>query len=480
MSLRIRLLVLLLAIYALGGYFITRWIIDQVRPRYLESMEETLVDTSVLLAAVIELQPAGKIDPAVIRKAYETAAGHRFDAKIFSLEKRGIDLRVYVTDDHGRVLFDSQHAAEGADFSRWNDVARTLRGGYGARSSRDIPGDDDTQVIYVAAPLRRDGRIVGVVSVGKPTRGINQLVTDAKRHIVIGAATGGAVLLVVLLLVASWVIAPIERLTAYARSVRDGRGATLPALPGRTLRDLGTAFEQMRDALEGRQHVERYTRALAHEVKAPIAAIRGAAELLEEGVPAEQQARFLANIRTEAARIHQIVERLIELSSIEARKALQTTERIQVDVLLKDAAEVVQAAYAAANVRLSMAPEARLAVEGDRFLLRQALVNLLQNALEFSPAGSAVELAARTDAGRVVFTVRDSGPGVPAYALPRVFERFYSLPRPGGTRKSTGIGLPLVREIAHLHRGEAQLANRPEGGAVATLVLPGSEIQGGT
>ena len=73
---------------------------------------------------------------------------------------------------------------------------------------------------------------------------------------------------------------------------------------------------------------------------------------------------------------------------------------------------------------------------------------------------------------QVSFTVEDHGPGVPDYALPRVFERFYSLPRPGSTRKSTGLGLALVREIAHLHGGGAELDNRPEGGARAVFWVP--------
>ncbi len=472
MSLRLRLLLLILAICGVGGYFITRWILDQVRPRYLESMEESLVDTSALLAGVLENQNTPTLDPAAIRQAYAKAASHGFTAKIFSFEKRGIDLRVYVTDAQGRVVFDSQHRDEGKDFSRWNDVARTLRGEYGARSSRDKPGDDNTQVIYVAAPVRRDGRIVGVVTVGKPTHGINELFVDAKHRIVIGAATGGALLLVALLLAATWVVAPLERLTVYARSVRDGRPAALPALPGRTLQELGTAFEEMRDALEGRQHAERYTRALAHEVKAPLAAIRGAAELLDEDMPAEQRAKFLANVRHEAARIQTIVDRLIELSSLESQKSLQKTERVATAQLLEAAGEAVQSAYNAAAIKLMVRPADEFRVLGDPFLLRQALQNLLQNALDFSPAGGEVVLTCTRRGDRVVFSVTDSGPGVPDYALARVFDRFYSLPRPGGTRKSTGIGLPLVREIAHLHGGDTALENRATGGAVATLWLP--------
>ena len=473
MSLRIRLLLLLIAIYGVGGYLLTRWALNQVRPRYLESMEETLVDTSVLLASALEAQLAGdQPDIASLERAFTEVRQHAFHARIFSLDKATVDMRVYVTDAAGIVRFDSSGRDVGRDYSQWNDVMRTLRGEYGARSTRGRAGDDETQVIYVAAPVRRDGRIVGVLSVGKPTRGINQLVAAAKQKLLFGAALGGVGVLLVLLAVASWVIAPLERLIAYARAVRDGRPALLPSLPGRTLRELGTAFEEMRDALEGRQHVARYTQAMAHEVKAPLAAIRGSAELLGEDMPPDQRQRFLGNIRSEAARIHQIIERLLELSSLEARKALGQTERLEASALLAAAAAAVRPAFEAARVALTVEGGAGVWLQGERVLLREALVNLLQNACEFTPAGGAVALRAEAGNHRVEFVVADSGPGVPDFALPRVFERFYSLPRPGSGRKSTGLGLSLVREIAHLHGGEADLANRPEGGARATLGVP--------
>ncbi|HYP16961.1 MAG TPA: two-component system sensor histidine kinase CreC, partial [Opitutus sp.] len=340
--------------------------------------------------------------------------------------------------------------------------------------TRTVAGDDDTQVLHVAAPIRHDGRILGVVSVGKPTRGVNELVAVAKRRILYGAVGGGFVLLLVLSLAASWAIAPLERLTGYARAVRDGRPQALPTLPGRTLRELGQAFEQMRDALEGRHHVERYTQALAHELKAPLAAIRGAAELLDEAMPVEQRQKFIRNIRQEAARIQLMVDRLLELSSLEARKTLRKTERFTAADVMSDAANAVDSAFAARAVQLEVEaePGPAIALEGERVLVREALVNLLQNALEFSPQNGRVTFRGRSAPGAVEFVVNDDGPGVPDYALPRVFERFYSLPRPGTGRKSTGIGLALVQEVAHLHGGSATLANRAAGGATAILVLP--------
>ena len=203
-------------------------------------------------------------------------------------------------------------------------------------------------------------------------------------------------------------------------------------------------------------------------MKAPLAAIRGAAELLHEDMPADRRRRFMENIRGETARIQQIVERLLELSSLEARKALARTEGIEVPALLAEAAGVVRSAASAKGVALEVTGGTGT-LRGERVLLREALVNLLQNALDFAPAGSAVALRAQAEDGRMVFTVEDRGPGVPDYALPQVFARFYSLPRPGSAQKSTGLGLALVREIAHLHGGDAALENREGGGARATL-----------
>ena len=477
MSLRLRLLVLMLVVYSVGGYLLTRRALEQVRPRYLESMEETLVDTSVLLASVLETQVVGGVlDAGVLHRALGAAQGREFEARVFSLRKTSLDMRVYITDPHGIVIYDSSGADLGQDYSQWNDVKRTLRGEYGARSSRTTPGDDDTQSLYVAAPIRHEGRTVGVLSVGKPTRGINQLVAVARQRVIYVALVGGVAVLFLLLAVAAWVVAPIERLTRYARTVRDGKAATLPALPGRTLGDLGVAFEEMRDALEGRQHVERYTQVLAHEVKAPLAAIRGAAELLAEPMSDGQRDKFLANIRGEAARIHQIVERLLELSSLEARKVLRQTERLTSRELIHEAETALAAAFAARSLTLRSATGGTdFSTCGERVLLREALVNLLQNALDFSPPGGTVVIGADVQGGWGVFTISDEGSGIPDYALSRVFERFYSLPRPGTARKSTGLGLALVREIAHLHDGEVEVKNRPEGGVCAVLRVPLAE-----
>ncbi|MCE3284292.1 MAG: creC, partial [Steroidobacteraceae bacterium] len=111
-------------------------------------------------------------------------------------------------------------------------------------------------------------------------------------------------------------------------------------------------------------------------------------------------------------------------------------------------------------------------VQGDAFLLRQALVNMLENAVDFAPVDSTIDLSIERRGASWCVAVADRGPGVADYARERVFERFYSTPRPSGGSRSSGLGLCFVAETAALHAGAARLENRDGGGAVATLTIP--------
>jgi len=438
---------------AVGFAGVMALVLHDVRLRYVESMRRTLGDTAVYLAT------------------YATPATAEEDwvGKLTSLPPGTEVLRVFACDRDDRVIFDAAGRDVGQTYARW-----MYGGGRIASENYSVPNVAVTgNELRVFAPVRLNQEVIGWVGVGRPLATVTEGISHARWRLF--WMTGSIALLMT---GAGWWIAArltrsIERLTAYARNIRDGRPAVPPSSRAREIAELSGAFEEMRDALEGRQHAERYTQALAHEVKAPLAAIRGAAELMDEAMPPEQRAKFLGNIRSEAARIQQIIERLLELSSLEARKALRQTERLTGADLLQEAAPIVQPAYAARRVRL-VATAAAVTLAGERVLLREALVNLLQNALDFSPPGSEVTLVVTGGDGRAVFKVEDRGPGVPDYALARVFERFYSLPRPGTERKSTGLGLTLVQEIAHLHGGGAALENRPDGGARATLWVPAS------
>src|SRR3546814_133346 len=229
----------------------------------------------------------------------------------------------------------------------------------------------------------------------------------------------------------------------------------------------------MRGGLEGKQYVEQYVHALTHEWKGALAAIRGSAGLLESPLPESDRARFVATIRAQGDRLAQMIDKLLALAGVVTRRRIGQPEPVALGALVDEAVAQVGTGAAAAGVSLAReGVDAAVVVEGDPFLLRQAVANLLDNAIDFAPRGSVVDIGVQREAGRVRIDVADRGPGVPDYAVGRVFERFYSLPRPDGGSRSSGLGLCFVAQVAQLHDGDATLANRDGGGAVASIDLP--------
>ncbi len=475
MTIRTRILLVYLLLIGGGYIWLVGWVIGGIRPRYLESMEESLVDTANILAAFVESRVTdGSLPADSLRLVFDAAYQRKLDAQVYTIRKHSIDLRVYMTDAAGIVRYDSDNGRDvGQDYHIWNDILRTLRGEYGARATRENPTDENSLRIYVAAPINYQDRIIGVLSVGKPTDNINALVEASRQRVLIGGAFGGLLVIAIGVGFSIWLTTPLNRLTAYVRNIRDGKADQLPTrLAGQEVGDLQLAFDEMRATLEGKQHVERYTEALAHQLKSPLAGIRGASELLSDDtgtMPVEQRTRFLANITGESARIQNIIDRLLQLTGLEARPGDRDLGPVDLQALLNNTARSAETAAAARNIHLIILHRPAANTSGEASLLSQALDNLLQNALDFTPTGGTVTLSLLVDWRYATFTVDDTGPGIPAYARDKIYERFFSLPRPGTGRKSSGLGLSLVREVAHRHGGEFTITNRPQGGCHARL-----------
>lgn len=441
---------------AVGFAVLMALMLRDVRLRYIESMRRTLGDTAAFLAALAADAPGG--------------AGAWVD-QLENLPPNAELLRVFASDAADRVVFDSARGPDVGQVYPW-----PMRGG-GRMASENYTLPNVAEVggeLRVRAPVRIGGQLVGWVGVGRSLATITEGVAEARWRLVSYAGMIAGVMLAAGWWLARRLTRSLERLTHYAEAVRDGRPATPPQSGAHEIAVLGRAFEEMRVTLEGKAHVERYTQALAHEFKAPLSAIRGAAELLAEDMPAADRAKFVGNLRAESERLRAIVDRLLELSALEARRAGPLAAAAALD-LREVVAEVCRDARRTADakgVALAVDEGGPAPVRGERFLLGQAVGNLVHNALEFTPRGGTVAVTLAAAGGSVRVTVDDTGPGVPDYALGKIFDRFYSLPRPDTGRKSSGLGLSIVREIARLHGGEVTVANRAEGGARAEFVLP--------
>src|SRR5690606_8928678 len=410
----------------------------EVKPGVRQAMEDTLVDTANVLAELATDDfLAGRMDDGAFATRVRALAGRDIGAGIWGFEKREASYRVTVTDDRGIVVFDSAGLDVGADYSRWNDVYLTLRGRYGARSTRSDPADEDSSVMYVAAPIHDGARIAGVLTVSKPNRAMAPFIARSEGVILRwGLVLLGSALLVGLF-AAWWLSRQLGGLRRYADAVTAGERAVLPDSAGE-FADLGRALETMRDRLEDRRYVERYVHALTHELKSPLSAIRGSAELLESPLPEADRRRFAANIGAQSERMADMIDKLLALAAVEHRQRIESPRPVDLAAVAREVAEAVAPRLHARGVALALEADDPLpSPAGDAFLLRQALENLVDNAIGYSPAGGVVSVALRAGPGSVVVEVADDGPGVPGYALDRVFERFYSLPRPGDGGRSS-------------------------------------------
>jgi two-component system OmpR family sensor kinase len=338
----------------------------------------------------------------------------------------------------------------------------------------------------VAALAVSRGRVL-VVAV--PLREVDQTL---HRLLVVEGLVGGGVILA--LLVLGWFVIqlglrPLERIGRVAGEIARGNHSAdagalsrrvSPASSRTEVGRLGLSLNEMlvqieRAFADRRQSEGRLRQFLAdasHELRTPLASIRGYAEAFRMGAASDGATleRAMARIESEAARMGALVENLLLLASLDELPQ-QRRDPVDLSELAEHAADDMRAVAPDRAVRVDV--NGPLLVQADPDQLRQVLANLLRNAVVHTPPESPIELRVRRRDGRAVFEVRDHGPGLPADAGDRVFERFWR--SEGGRRRGrggAGLGLAIVKAIVQAHHGEVHAANAADGGAVFRVILP--------
>jgi two-component system phosphate regulon sensor histidine kinase PhoR len=269
--------------------------------------------------------------------------------------------------------------------------------------------------------------------------------------------------------------------SAGARELALGRGAALTfvaraAAVGGAAGGAVVVLHDISDLRRADRARRDFVANISHELRTPLTAIRGYVEALRDhpADAAAQDGRFLDIIWRQTNRLQHLVTDLLRLARLDAHE-----ERLDLaDCDVRSILEAVAADLAPSarsrqqRVSIDVSAGARHAA-ADPAKLHDVVRNLVENAVNYSPEGGAIHLAAARDDGAVVLTVSDSGPGIPPDDLRRVFERFYRVDRSRDRQAGgTGLGLAIVRHLVELHAGTVTAANRPEGGAVFTVRLP--------
>jgi len=244
------------------------------------------------------------------------------------------------------------------------------------------------------------------------------------------------------------------------------------------VRTLANAFNAMLERLEdGFSRLSRFSADIAHELRTPVNNIRGEAEVALARVRTpEEYAEVLTSCLEEAVRLSELIESLLFLARSESPGDHLKRTREDLGVLLASLRDYYDAACAEQGVALAVESGAPLYASADKALLQRALGNLVSNALSHCSRGDRIRLVATREGAQVRIEVRDSGSGIPADALPRVFDRFYRAdPARSRDAGGAGLGLAIVRQIIFLHGGTVEIASEPGRGTVVSVLLPVSE-----
>ena len=467
MSITSRITVALLLVFGLGVWWLVQQQKEDIHRFYRESTEEPLVDIAVLLSkeAAIDYPDIGRLGAI-----FNEAQLHRIDAQIYGLKKTTVDLRIYIVNRNGFVVLDSDGSRDvGKNYSLWNDVIDAMHGRIGSRTSQDDPAYPRESVLYVSSPIQKNGEILGSLTVAKPTHNSNQLIESARSTL----QRYGAIMFCVIALVATllmfYIARPLRKLTRYAEAIRDGKTENFPSLPQGEIFRLGTAFKEMQETLEGKKYIEQYVQTLTHEMKNPLTAIQGALEIIGEDITEEDRVRFIGTISRESERIKKLLNDLLTLSTIQNRKDRDLDQEFLFASILDEVLYDLNSLIQHKDIRIIKNIQENPKSRGEPFWIHRALSNIIQNAIEFSPPQGSVTIDLKIEGNFLVIAVSDQGSGIPDWAKDKIFERFFSLPRPHTKQKSTGLGLILASEITKMHQGFIAAENNEDGGARFTL-----------
>jgi two-component system OmpR family sensor kinase len=376
---------------------------------------------------------------------------------------------VQVVDASGRVRRASPHAGHASLLTR-AELARARRGDI--TLTRAI---DDQPIRLLAAPFPEQDGWVGIA-------GVSLAASDGTlRQVTAGLLIGGTAFVILAGIGAYWLaraaLAPVERLRRETAALsEDDTGATL-RVPG-THDEIAALAGTMNDLLMRLRRALARQRAFvadaSHELRTPFAVLHGELELAgRPGRSKEELSVAVASAAEETSRLTRITDDLLLLARGDENKLSLQLERTDVTSLLARSADRARARADAAGVTCRVEAAAGLMAAVDAGRIRQAVDNLLDNAIRFAPRGTQVVIRAGIAGPSLVIEVSDAGPGFPAEFLPHAFERFRR-PDQGRARSAggAGLGLAIVQAIAAAHGGKAVAANRPEGGAAIRLEVP--------
>jgi len=390
-----------------------------------------------------------------------------------------------VTSRDGRLLFASPdaRALTFAEFEQLNAIARppTARGGASHLPGRVRIDPNGPTMHYIVRAVPDAGDQFGAIFAGADTRSSELRLQQLLLTIVIAFFVG----VVPAILVGGWIagraLEPVDRMITEVREITDGRSLHRRLAVPMERDELGRLAETLNQMMTRLERsfaaLRRFTADASHELKTPLTVVRAGVEraITRPDMPPETLAALEETLQ-EVNRMTELLESLLTLARADEGRADLHRESVDLRDIIAEAGETGEllAEHAGVGIDIRLPPEP-LVFPVDRSRIRQLALNLIENAVKYTPRGGQVSVELGTNDGRAVFTVADTGIGIAPGDLPHVFDRFWradSARTRTSERAGTGLGLAICKWIAEAHGGTIEVQSRPGRGTTFTVGLP--------
>ena len=468
-SLRWKLMVTTLVTVFVPVFFLSRYSLSYFDWYSRTALERNMVDVAHLVGDLILAIPAeDRSDATELAEVLGAPLEHHAERTT---------TRIQILSPSGQVRFDTaEPGTVGEDLSGLPEVAGAMVGRYLARFA--LTEDRSLMYYYCAQPILAEGQVDHIVYMSRHTNPIIRAIKRMRDDQRLAAAWALGLAAAIAVLFSYTLTRRLRSLTRTTTAFARGDSAAQADVRGRDeIGELAAAFNRLGVELANREVYNRdFMSATLHELRAPVTAIKGAAELLAQGAAEKPDARakFLGNIQYQADRLMRMVAELTELTRLDAETIRTAGQRIDYMQALRDIVERLRPGYEDRAAELDCRiPEQAALVRAIPARLEQVIANLLENAFRYTPAGGKVSLVVELSGDEVVTTVRDTGVGIAPANRSKVFDRYFTTERkdrhPG---YGSGLGLAIARSIVEQHQGRIWVESEFGQGAAFHFSLP--------
>ena len=369
-----------------------------------------------------------------------------------------IDATILITDAQGKVLLCSE--AELQVQAKENSLQRlTSQVGEELFTISTLEGLFERPQYAAGMPIEIKERVVGYVLVSAPTASLWNTLSSNLKVYVVSAFGALALSFVVVYLLTLHIVRPLRQMASATRRFAQGDFSARVTVRGKDeMAQLADALNHMAVSLSSVEMMRRsFVANVSHELKTPMTTIAGFVDgMLDGTIPSEQQPRYMKIVSDEVKRLSRLVRSMLDLSRIDSGELKMTTVRMDLTEALCGVLVASEQRIEKKKLRITGLEESGKAeIDGDYDLMCQVLHNLVDNAIKFTNEGGYIDIRLSKANGRVYFTIRNSGVGIPADEMPQIFERFYKSDRSRALDKNgVGLGLYIVKTVIGLHQGE--------------------------